>query len=51
VPIALVSDIRVVAGALHVDPESVGSSDDGLAQFAILTAASVSFVRVQWNGR
>ena len=56
-PIALVSDIhgndraRVVAGALYVNPGSVGVSDDGLAQCAILTGASVSFMRVPWNGR
>ena len=43
-PIALVS-------ALYVNPGSVGVSDDGLAQFAIFTGRSVSFMRVPWNGR
>jgi predicted phosphodiesterase len=42
---------RVIAGALYVNPGSVGVSDDGLAQFAILTGASVSFLRVPWSGR
>jgi predicted phosphodiesterase len=40
---------RVVGGALYVNPGSVGVSDDGLAQFAILSGASVSFERVTWN--
>jgi predicted phosphodiesterase len=41
---------RVIGRALYVNPGSVGVSDDGLAQFAILTGASVSFERVAWNG-
>ena len=41
---------RIVGGALYVNPGSVGVSDDGLAQFAILTGASVAFKRIAWNG-
>jgi putative phosphoesterase len=41
---------RIVGGALYVNPGSVGVSDDRLAQFAVLTGASVSFKRVAWNG-
>lgn len=40
---------RNVGGALYVNPGSVGVSDDGLAQFAILTGASVAFKRIAWN--
>lgn len=36
--------------ALYVNPRSVGVSDDGLAQFAVLTDASVAFKRIAWNG-
>ena len=61
-PIALVSDIHGNDRALangsprsYEDvllPEgSVGISDDGLVQLAILTGASVSFMQVPWNGR
>ena len=53
-PIALVSAIHDndrALGALHVNPVAVGVSDDGLAQFAILTGASVWLMRVLWNGR
>ena len=48
-PITLVSDTHGndrALGALYINV-----SDDGLAQFAILTGASVSFMRVPWNGR
>jgi predicted phosphodiesterase len=41
---------RIVDGALYVNPGSVGVSDDGLAQFAVVTGASVAFKRVAWNG-
>ena len=41
---------RNIGGALYVNPGSVGVSDDGLAQFAILTGASVAFKRISWNG-
>ncbi|MHB8469131.1 MAG: metallophosphoesterase family protein [Gaiellaceae bacterium] len=40
---------RVVDGALYVNPGSIGASDDGLAQFAVVTGAGVSFKRVAWN--
>jgi len=40
---------RTIDGALYVNPGSVGVSDDGLAQFAILTGPSVVFERVPWN--
>ena len=40
---------RIVDGALYVNPGSVGLSDDGLAQFAIVEGASVSFKRIAWN--
>jgi putative phosphoesterase len=40
---------RAIGGALYVNPGSVGVSDDGLAQFAILTGVSVVFERVPWN--
>ena len=40
---------RIVDGALYVNPGSVGVSDDGLAQFAVVTGASVAFKRVAWN--
>jgi len=40
---------RTIDGALYVNPGSVGVSDDGLAQFAILTGVSVVFERVSWN--
>ena len=40
---------RIVGGALYVNPGSVGVSDDGLAQFAVLTGRSVAFKRVAWN--
>lgn len=41
---------RNIGGALYVNPGSVGLSDDGLAQFAVLTGASVAFKRIAWNG-
>jgi predicted phosphodiesterase len=41
---------RLISGALYVNPGSVGVSDDGLAQFALLTDRSVVFKRVAWNG-
>ena len=40
---------RTIGGALYVNPGSVGVSDDGLAQFAILTGTSVAFKRIAWN--
>ena len=40
---------RIVDGALYVNPGSVGVSADGLAQFAVVTGASVAFKRVAWN--
>ncbi len=40
---------RTIDGALYVNPGSIGLSDDGLAQFAILTGVSVAFERVPWN--
>lgn len=40
---------RTIDGALYVNPGSVGVSDDGLAQFAVVTGASVAFKRVPWN--
>jgi predicted phosphodiesterase len=40
---------RIVDGALYVNPGSVGLSDDGLAEFAVVTGASVAFKRVAWN--
>ncbi len=40
---------RKIGGSLYVNPGSVGVSDDGLAQFAILTGASVAFKRIAWN--
>jgi len=40
---------RIVDGALYVNPGSVGLSDDGLAQFAVVEGASVSFKRIEWN--
>jgi len=40
---------RIVGGALYVNPGSVGASDDGLAQFAVVEGASVSFKRVAWR--
>jgi predicted phosphodiesterase len=39
---------RRIDGALYVNPGSVGVSDDGLAQFAIVTGASVAFERVPY---
>jgi predicted phosphodiesterase len=39
---------RTIDGALYVNPGSVGVSDDGLAQFAVLTDASAAFQRVPW---
>ena len=41
---------RTIVGALYVNPGSVGVSDDGLAQFAVLTGGSVAFKRVPWAG-
>ncbi len=41
---------RIVDGALYVNPGSVGVSDDGLAQFAVVEGASVSFRRIAWHG-
>ena len=40
---------RIVDGALYVNPGAVGKSDDGLAHFAVVDGASVSFKRVAWN--
>ena len=40
---------RLVDGALYVNPGPVAFSDDGLAQFAILTGGSVVFKRVAWD--
>jgi len=37
-----------LALALYVNPGSVGVSDDGLAQFAVATGASVAFKRVPY---
>ncbi|HEX5245559.1 MAG TPA: hypothetical protein VFW41_00365 [Gaiellaceae bacterium] len=54
-PFALVSDShgndRAFAAVClgDVNPGSVGVSDDGLAQFAIVTGSSVTFKRVPWN--
>jgi putative phosphoesterase len=39
---------RQIHDALYVNPGSVGVSDDGLAQFAILTGSSVTFARVAY---
>jgi predicted phosphodiesterase len=40
---------RMVDSALYVNPGAVGVSDDGLAEFAILTGGSVAFKRVSWK--
>ena len=39
---------RRIDDSLYVNPGSVGVSDDGLAQFAIATGASVVFKRVPY---